>query len=440
MATKSLRSELPSCCRTQLPARPSGVRILGITLATVALAGCGSSANGGLTGGPSGESASGTSASAPPLVTHSRTTVSELHFAAMDSVGDRVNIRIAIGAPVPAATVTDPSVQACGPALSSNGSTVARSAALPVSVSSRLTSDSAISVEVDFGEDLGEIETNGVYDGGTVIPPANPHQDPLTNPPTLWATTYSTAGPQCTSLPDTGAGVWAALTEQLSPNQTQSWQSWLVVPEQITPDGPPLSSPDSAVSHFIFYPRVSIGQTEVSVTDPSSPTNSYAACPDGKSYLEANPSVASTEGCTGGAKTPPTTGGSTKSQASGGSLGFTPPPIISNPNLNIPAQSLSGASAGDCTFGQASIGDILDVSVTCGSSFPGSVEVGPNAVDFIAGMSPNTCINTGYGGQSSFECALAADGGRVAASVYGRTRAQARARLQAIAKLIAAAG
>lgn len=220
------------------------------------------------------------------------------HLSATDAAGDNIAFTISVGSPVAANTVSDPAVAACASDLNGDGSTLARSAAIPVTVTSNLQSNSGISAQVDFGEDLAQLEARRqVHDALEVIDPRQPNPAPLTLPYPLWATTYSTSGPQCTSQTESGAGVWAALTEQLSPGQAQTWQSWLVVPEQITPASPPLSSPDSAVGHFAFYPRITIGQYNASVSDTSPSTDDYLTCSDGKSYVVANRTVAVTDGC-----------------------------------------------------------------------------------------------------------------------------------------------
>ena len=150
---------------------------------------------------------------------------------ASDSAGDSVNATLQVGPAVPADSLPYTPVAGCASELASQGSTLARSAAIPVTATITLTSTSAVPATLNLGAHLVAVESNGILAGTTVINPVNPQ---LTlNSQTLWATSYSDSGPQCTG--PTESNDWGKVTWNLAPGQAQTWDSWLVVPEVITP-------------------------------------------------------------------------------------------------------------------------------------------------------------------------------------------------------------
>lgn len=137
---------------------------------------------------------------------------------ATDNKGDRVLVNIFTGVPGSAKSLSNSTIGACEEDIADLGSSPERSAAIPVSVEMKVLSSVGVDVAVDL-EDVGLVEREGEVPQGAVA--------------ALWAGEYS-EGPACNLAVEGGTVHWDP--EDARPGVVQTHQSWLILPETITPN------------------------------------------------------------------------------------------------------------------------------------------------------------------------------------------------------------
>jgi hypothetical protein len=182
-------------------------------------------------------------------------------------------------------------VSACDTDVEQEQSSPQRSIAVPFTVS--ITVESSLVTSVSVGLDGFGIVTSGgsVDENGEQTLDGTP----------LWAGAYS-SGPTCQTWNELGAGVvdWGA--SAATPNATQSWSAWLIIPDAITPNDP--SGLDVA-QNLVLQPAVSISGGELFNLEPSGSSSSVVTCysqsdliPGNAPFLALDPSAAISNGCT----------------------------------------------------------------------------------------------------------------------------------------------
>lgn len=233
---------------------------------------------------------------------------SSAEAALSDTAGDKVSLSLTLGSPAAASTVQDPAVQACGTELTNGGSTLARSVAIPVKLDASLQSASPVPMTVNLLSAMSEVFSGQAFQVSTGELLSASEQDVMPDTaagavPMYWATTYTSSGPQCDQASDGDGSTWANVKwSSLSPGATDSWQSWLVIPEQVTPGSPALDSPQSQANWFLFRPVASIGQGAATVSF-TTPQTSIVSCGDGGTndlYVAVDPQAAIARGCKSG--------------------------------------------------------------------------------------------------------------------------------------------
>jgi hypothetical protein len=210
---------------------------------------------------------------------------------ATDQQGDRVSVTVGVGSPTPMSSSSSSAVSACDADVEQEQSSPQRSIAVPFTVSMTVQSSLATSVSVGL-DGFGIVTSGGSVD-------ANGEQTLGGTP--LWAGAYS-SGPTCQTWNDLGAGVvdWSA--SAATPNSTQSWSAWLIIPNAITPNDP--SGLDVA-QNLVLQPAVSISGGELFNLQPSGSSSSVVSCysqsdliPGNAPFLALDPSAAISNGCT----------------------------------------------------------------------------------------------------------------------------------------------
>jgi hypothetical protein len=211
-----------------------------------------------------------------------------------DSAGDFADVQVTLRQAVPADEITDAAVRDCSPYLDSAGSSLARSAAIEITIVTTVTSSSNVSFNVNMLTDMD------VATGGTA---QTVGEGDLDGHALLWATTYTDSGPQCDEASDGDLGTWAAeqVTNQ-APNTPSTWTSYLIVPEVVTPASPPLSSSQNPVNALLFHPVVNLASTSGSrrIAFQSSQPDVVVCSPDENgsvSFVALDPVEAQTLGC-----------------------------------------------------------------------------------------------------------------------------------------------
>lgn len=198
--------------------------------------------------------------------------VTSTHFAATDDAGDTADVELTVGTPVQADSVGNPAVESCASVMQGDGTTLERSAAIPIKVVLRLTSESPVDVRVGQLDGMREVFDGQAYGvaTGQLLNPDMPSSVSYSKP-LYWATTHTT-GPECDRASDGDDDVWSSSTgRSVQPYSGFNNQSWLIVPDQATPAAPRLTSEDSAVNWFLLRPDVSFGDSDADVRARKSP-------------------------------------------------------------------------------------------------------------------------------------------------------------------------
>jgi hypothetical protein len=212
---------------------------------------------------------------------------------ASDSAGDQIAVQLSVGEPVPASEISDAAVQGCESELSTTGSSVARSAAIRVTVTVTVVSSEAVTVELDMGDSADAADNN--YGALLNIDQLYPYL--------FWATTYSDSGAVCTRSTDATGVSWGSVTWQnLAPNRPGTWTSYLVWPEAITPAAASLSDPQNPINAVIFDPSVTIADSPGEGLPLNSGQAGVVTCPGtlGQLFLADDLAGAEAQGCTTG--------------------------------------------------------------------------------------------------------------------------------------------
>jgi hypothetical protein len=204
-----------------------------------------------------------------------------------------VSVSVGLGPPAPMSSSDNSSLSACASTIAQEQSSADRSVAIPVSVTMTVLSSLAADVTVN-------VDSFGfVTSGGSGNVDENGEQS-LSGVP-LWAEDYSN-GPTCQTWNDLGAGSVHWSSTAATPNSTQSWSAWLILPNAISPNDP---TGNDVAQRLVLQPAVSIAGSPTYNVKPNQASSSIVMCysqsdliPGNAPFLAELPSTAIADGCT----------------------------------------------------------------------------------------------------------------------------------------------
>lgn len=218
-----------------------------------------------------------------PTPTPSSSTIKTASGTVSDDQGNEGRVTIGVGTPEPLSRVTEAGGTACNATISGGGQSVNSAVAIPLHVTSELTS----SAQVPMMLNLTNLYTIG------------PGQEEVqrlsenTSLAVLWSTDYS-SGPQCGN----GEVLWNA--EDIRPHVPNTWDAWLIIVGAISPDDP---SGHETTKEILILPEAAIGTEHgnpLSLTGPASVRCAVTVSVVGsshESFLAIDPAAVKADGC-----------------------------------------------------------------------------------------------------------------------------------------------